>query len=118
MKKSQIKNKQKSSEMNYDKFTFIQNKIKIVSPPSCKLPDEFGPPAGFLGCFLENVIKSHTASGGVFVLILEVLGSNRYLRDPKKLAVLLPEWWSGNPLCSGAWPGSSGRRAVLSGLQR
>lgn len=67
----------------------------MVSLPSCKLPDEFGPSAGFGGCFLQNIIKSHTASGEVFVLILEVLRSNRYLGDPKK-----PAAWEPSLLCS------------------
>lgn len=37
-------------------------------------------------------------------------------RDLEKPESDLPEWRPGDPTCSGAWPGSSGRRAVLCGL--
>ena len=37
-------------------------------------------------------------------------------RDLEKPVSALLEWRPGDPTCSGAWPGSSGRRAVLCGL--
>lgn len=70
--------------MKYDTFTIIWYRMKIFSPPSCRLPGGVRLSAGLFGCFLGRTIENHSP-GKRLCFAVQVLGGPGTSRRQRSL---------------------------------